>query len=53
MGDILISDGFGMPQFTWGSSDLVEQGEARREYLNALKAADGQDYEPLIEFARR
>lgn len=53
IGDILISEGFGQPQFTWGSTNLFEAGEARREYLQALKAADNNDYAPLIDFARK
>lgn len=51
--DILISDGFGKPHFTWGSVNLTKPGEARTEYLRALKAADNNDYELLIAFARK
>lgn len=52
MADVLIKKGFGKPYFTWGSVNLTKQGEARDEYLAALRAADQQDYKPLIEFAR-
>lgn len=51
--DILISDGFGKPHFTWGSVNLTKPGEARTEYLRALKAADNNDYQLLISFARK
>jgi Fic-DOC domain mobile mystery protein B len=52
MADILISKGFGRPYFTWGSVNLTKEGEARTKYLAALRAADHNDYKPLIEFAR-
>lgn len=39
--------------FTWGRENLVRPGEARRRYIAALKAADGRDYAPLIDFVRR
>lgn len=53
MGDILITKGFGKAYFTWGSQKLVKEGEARTEYLKALKAADNNDYQLLISFARK
>jgi Fic-DOC domain mobile mystery protein B len=42
----------GRPAFSWGSKDLVKQGEAREKYLAAMKAADHGDIQPLLEFAR-
>jgi Fic-DOC domain mobile mystery protein B len=42
----------GRPAFTWGSSCLVEPGQARARYLGALRTADGGDIHPLLEFAR-
>jgi Fic-DOC domain mobile mystery protein B len=50
--DVMISKGFGKPYFTWGSVSLTKQGEARTKYLAALKDADKNDYNSLIEFAR-
>jgi len=50
--DIIISNCFGGTLFTWGSKNLVRQGEARSAYLGALKAADDNDYKPLIDFSR-
>lgn len=52
LADILISKGFRRPYFTWGSINLTIKGEARTKYLAALRAADQNDYKPLIEFAR-
>jgi Fic-DOC domain mobile mystery protein B len=52
----LIADVLGMksgrPTFTWGSSSLTEPGQSRARYLYALRAADGGDIRPLLEFAR-
>jgi Fic-DOC domain mobile mystery protein B len=50
--DILISHGLKKPIFTWGSKNLSKKGELRKKYLEAIYAADGGDYELLIEFAR-
>jgi Fic-DOC domain mobile mystery protein B len=50
--DLLVA-ALGEPVFTWGSENLNSPGEARRAYLEALRAADSQyDYRPLVEFAR-
>lgn len=50
--DILINKVFNKPYFTWGSKNLVKQGEARTRYLEALREADKLNYNPLIKFAR-
>ena len=50
---VLINKHFGKPYFTWGSRNLVKQGEARTQYLEVLKEADKLNYKPLIEFARQ
>lgn len=42
----------GRPAFTWGFSDLVNRGQSRARYLDAVRAADGGDIRPLLEFAR-
>ncbi len=43
----------GEPAFTWGAGgDLDEDGDARQIYLDALRAADDDDHEPLVAFAR-
>lgn len=52
MADILIEKIFKQPVYTWGARNLVKQGEARTAYLNAVKAADKGDIQPLIAFAR-
>ena len=40
------------PVFTWGGADIVAQGDFRRRYIEALQAADKNDIEPLLAFAR-
>ena len=52
MADILVTKGFGKSYFTWGSVSLTKQSEARTKYLAALKDADRNDYNSLIEFSR-
>lgn len=37
----------GADRFNWGA-DLVHEGDARRAYLAALRAADRKDYRPLF-----
>lgn len=52
MADVLVTKGFGKPYFTWGSVSLPKQSEARTKYLVALRDADRNDYNSLIEFSR-
>lgn len=41
------------PAFTWGAGALAAgEHDVRRRYLDALRAADEDDYEPLVAFAR-
>lgn len=49
--DLLITS-LGEPRFTWGRTSLTDVGETRRRYVDALRAADGHDIEPLLAFAR-
>lgn len=42
----------GRPVFTWGGADMVRAGDFRRSYIEALRAADKNDIQPLITFAR-
>jgi Fic-DOC domain mobile mystery protein B len=41
-----------MPVFTWGGADIVQHGDFRRSYIDALRAADKNDIGPLLAFAR-
>lgn len=51
IGDVLVTK-LGHPQFTWGSGNLVQRGEARKQYLSAIQAADNGEIRPLLIFAR-
>jgi len=42
----------GRPVFSWGSADIVRIGDLRRSYIDALRAADRNDIQPLLTFAR-
>jgi Fic-DOC domain mobile mystery protein B len=48
----IIAMKLGRPAFTWGSVNLVKEGEARTTYLEAIRAADDGDIQPLLNFAR-
>lgn len=50
--DIMISKIFSKPVFSWGNSDLSKKNPIRKEYLDAIRKADNEDYNPLIEFAK-
>ncbi len=52
MADIVIEKIFKQPIYTWGATSLVKQVDIRTAYLNAIKAADAGDIQPLIHFAR-
>lgn len=52
IGDILIEKCFGKEPFSWGGKSLTDISETRTEYISALKEADENHYQKLIEFAR-
>ncbi len=51
VGDLLAGQ-FGKPPFTWGRKSLVDAGETRGRYVEALRAADNHDIGPLLLFSR-
>ena len=51
--DIMISNIFNKPVFTWGKSDLSKSSAVRNEYLEAIYSADNGDIQPLIKFSRK
>jgi Fic-DOC domain mobile mystery protein B len=48
----IIAMKLGRSAFTWGSANLVKEGEARTTYLETIRAADDGDIQPLLNFAR-
>ena len=51
MADV-VARRLGKPVFTWGRADIVRAGDFRRSYIDALRAADKNDIQPLLAFAR-
>jgi len=51
--DVLVSNGLGRPQCSWGSLNLTAKGAARSAYLQALRRADQGDMKDLVQFARQ
>ena len=51
MADILVQRQ-GQPAFTWGGASIVQAGEFRSRYIQALRAADDSDLRPILKFAR-
>ena len=52
MADLFLENVLHCPRFTWGGQDLSADDEVRHRYIEALRAADKLDYQPLLEFAR-
>lgn len=48
----LLAVRLGRERFSWGGAGLVRPEETRARYVAALRAADGNDFEPLFVFAR-
>jgi Fic-DOC domain mobile mystery protein B len=42
----------GAERFTWGRGSLISNGDVRRRYIEALRAADRYDIGPLLHFVR-
>jgi len=49
--DLLLVS-MGRARYTWGRVNLVDPGETRQRYVDALRAADHHDIGPLLEFVR-
>lgn len=52
MADLIMEKLFGEQFLSWGSSNLVNVTDKRKEYVSALKLADKRQIEPLISFAK-
>jgi Fic-DOC domain mobile mystery protein B len=50
--DIIIEKLFKMSHYSWGAANLVKQGDSRKAYITAVRAADAGDIQPLVNFAR-
>lgn len=52
MADIIIEKLFAEEPFSWGAANLSKANDTRKSYLKAVKAADLNNYQPLLEFSR-
>lgn len=52
MADIIIEKLFGQAPFSWGAASLSKANVTRAAYLRAVKQADHNNYQPLLDFAR-
>lgn len=52
MTDLLLVQSLHRPRFTWGSGNLVNSGDCRQRYIEALRSADRHNYELLLQFVR-
>lgn len=52
MADVLIVNVFGLSPFTWGTKDVSPEEDIRMRYLKAVKMADRDVYDLLLDFAR-
>lgn len=50
--DAIIEKLFRKEPFSWGSAGVLDKNNIRKNYLSAVKQADNNDFQPLIEFAR-
>lgn len=53
MANIIVSKLFDKETFTWSSSNMAEENDVRKEYINAIKLADNGNILRLIAFARK
>lgn len=51
MADIIIGKLFNKELFTWGTNNLSKVNETRKAYLQAVKQADQNNYQSLLDFA--
>lgn len=50
MTDVILEEVLEVGPIEWGSRTLDVKGEHRQHYISTLRAADSNDYQPLIDF---
>lgn len=50
MTDVILENVLGVLPIEWGARNLDVEGEHRQKYIDTLRAADNNDYQPLIDF---
>jgi len=53
MTDVILEKILGVAPINWGSGSLNKNGEHREKYIQALRAADKNNYQPLIKFVSK
>lgn len=52
MADIIVEKIYKLPVFSWGAANLSKESQIREIYLQAVKEADNENHNQLIEFSR-
>jgi Fic-DOC domain mobile mystery protein B len=52
LADLMMEKIFNKKHFSWGSDNLYKENKARDIYLKALRKADNNSYEDLMNFAK-
>jgi Fic-DOC domain mobile mystery protein B len=52
MADLIMEKVFGKPILGWGGNNLIQQNNTRDFYIKAVKLADKNEFQTLIEFAQ-
>jgi Fic-DOC domain mobile mystery protein B len=52
MADIIMESIFGKEPFSWNQSNMVKADQTRKNYINAIRAGDNGNIQPLIDFAK-
>ena len=52
MADLIIEKLFNQKLFSWGTTNLSKDSDTRKTYLKAVKEADNNQYQPLLNFAK-
>jgi len=52
MADLFLEKQLGAARFSWGGEEITTAQDCRRQYIEALQAADRNDYAPLLAFVR-
>jgi len=52
MADLLLEKRLGAVRFSWGGAEISTENDCRRQYIEALQAADKHDFAPLLAFVR-
>jgi len=52
MADLLLEKKLGAKHFSWGGEEITTANDCRQQYIEALQAADRNDYALLLDFVR-